>query len=198
MPNSTPFSNLCSSSFFANQHYHIMSDDAVHYAILSRMNHLSDPISRIPYEIALKIFKECIPAAIWPPRLEKYLSLVDATLFVLGAVCKIWRQIIWNTPGFWESIFFVFHPWHPDEIPTFIKEWMKRAAGLPLSVKIFVHCLDYVAFSEVATRKRFVRVSSLITASSSWIVSLSLEMPTPLVSFFKRPESLKKIYLGNN
>ncbi|KAF8903743.1 hypothetical protein CPB84DRAFT_726745 [Gymnopilus junonius] len=106
------------------------------------LNRAHDPfILRAPIEIASAIFEWCLPSL--EPKSEsdvlprRFRQAVVAPL-LLGKICSDWRRIAWSTPTLWTRIAFPFNPhlsWEPD----FIREWLVRSGGLPLTICVYQH-----------------------------------------------------------
>ncbi|KAF9479376.1 hypothetical protein BDN70DRAFT_878859 [Pholiota conissans] len=106
-----------------------------------KINQSHSTINRkLPPEILATIFQACVedpsyynsfeaadpPASFPPPP------------FLLGAVCRTWRDIAWSTPRLWSSIT-IHLDYRPDRHAiqrTLAEEWLGRAGQLPLSIRL--------------------------------------------------------------
>ena len=59
------------------------------------------------------------------------------TPFLLGAVCRGWRQLAWSTPELWTSLAFSFSDSMDSvKIPHLVADWLERSGSLPLTLKV--------------------------------------------------------------
>lgn len=62
------------------------------------------------------------------------------TPFTLGAVCRYWRDIAFQYPQLWRSIYFVANPRKASIQAMLLREWLARTGMLPLAIE--VDCSD--------------------------------------------------------
>ncbi|KAF9527757.1 hypothetical protein CPB83DRAFT_907358 [Crepidotus variabilis] len=111
---------------------------------LTARNHHHDPFtSRLPLELATRIFKYCLPPI---PTIDnfgcspRFIDLgygIPSTArpqFLLGAVCRAWRRILWSNPEFWNVLKMVLTPSSPLFLGNTIKEWIRRSRNFPLYI----------------------------------------------------------------
>ncbi|KAF8907253.1 hypothetical protein CPB84DRAFT_1768703 [Gymnopilus junonius] len=102
----------------------------------SAINEMHDPISRqLPPEIASTVFQFYIHDGsdpLWNEHEE------SPNPFVLGAVCRAWREIAWSTPRLWATLSLLFYlPVSGTKMATLVQlaqQWLDRAGQLPLTI----------------------------------------------------------------
>ncbi|KDR86104.1 hypothetical protein GALMADRAFT_235339 [Galerina marginata CBS 339.88] len=115
-----------------------------HQKLRAKRNHIHSPIlNRVPSEIISSIFHHFISGVYvsteWNSADQdcQIESNGDAhTPFILGAVCRTWRNIALATPQLWRSISISLGP---DNFPARVKiaqQWLLRSGDLPLSIHI--------------------------------------------------------------
>ncbi|KAF9522323.1 hypothetical protein CPB83DRAFT_864611 [Crepidotus variabilis] len=91
------------------------------------LNGSHDPLSRVSRETASRIFEAFFEEHLGPKEMP----------FLLGAVCRLWRDIAWATPKIWTSAHFIVNP--HNEIGCYIKlfeEYVGRSRFLPIDIHI--------------------------------------------------------------
>lgn len=97
--------------------------------------------SHLPPEISAHIFKFTLPV-----HSERHVhpSMSDDMLpvqYILGAVCQMWRHIVWTSPMLWTSLSFdVFSEGDKRDL---VSQWLARSGQLPLSLHLYSDGLDY-------------------------------------------------------
>ena len=103
----------------------------------TKMNANHDPfILKLPPEVASHIFILFKGDSQKSQGRRANLSVI----FLLGAVCKGWRQLARSTPQLWSTLaFFLPNPEKSvimDTLPPLIVDWLERSGGLPLTLDI--------------------------------------------------------------
>lgn len=81
-------------------------------------------------------------------KLEIFLYVYhDVLPLVLGAVCKEWRDIVWNSPQLWDTIDLVLSQDHYKTQLILLKDWLERGGRCPLSIT-----LHYIGFFAMHTK----------------------------------------------
>ena len=110
-------------------------------AIRTRMNANHDPfILKLPPEIGSHIFLLAMGNRdiIYIPQRGKALP----TPFLLGAVCRGWRQLARSTPRLWTRLAFNFFDTTNttsktmEALPQLVSDWLERSGGLPLTLYV--------------------------------------------------------------
>ena len=62
-----------------------------------------------------------------------------ANTFLLGSICRGWRQLTQSTPGLWSTLSFTLvKPTKQVYFPQ-LRNWLQLAGSLPLTITIFDH-----------------------------------------------------------
>lgn len=72
-------------------------------ALNTKMNSVSDPTARLPLDITIEIFAIAIDSQ---DTDDTYSLPVP---FLLGRICKMWRNNVWNRPSLWKISEFNSH-----------------------------------------------------------------------------------------
>ncbi|KIM44201.1 hypothetical protein M413DRAFT_9385 [Hebeloma cylindrosporum] len=92
-------------------------------------------ISHLPNEVMAEIFQFCLatspPANATPP-------VATTVPFILGAVCKSWRDLAWCLPQLWDTFHCRLSMKKAPIQATLLKEWLSRTNGHLLSIVISV------------------------------------------------------------
>jgi len=117
---------------------------AQYKTLASATNTIHDPfIHKFPPEIASHIFRLSLPVLNFGehgPRATNQLSgrTQWAVPLRLGAVSRKWRQLAWETPDLWQTVFIHIHPstshFLAQSLPGLLREWLERSAVLPLTI----------------------------------------------------------------
>jgi len=116
---------------------------AKHDTVTATMNAIHDPfIHKLPPEIGSHIFRLCLPALSNGEHLEATLNLQEDSsspeILRFGAVCRMWRQLAWTTPGLWNTLYLRIGLWTRrslvESLPGLVSEWLKRSGSLPLTI----------------------------------------------------------------
>ncbi|PPQ75744.1 hypothetical protein CVT26_001666 [Gymnopilus dilepis] len=101
---------------------------------LDAMNRSHNPaLHKLTPDILSRIFHFCIPIVRSEGCLR--LSAVEiSTPFVLGLVCRRWRQITRETPRLWTRIYISFNPRELSVREDILVEWLNRSKTLPLTI----------------------------------------------------------------
>ncbi|KAJ3515224.1 hypothetical protein NLJ89_g1892 [Agrocybe chaxingu] len=107
------------------------------YPLQTRRNHIHDPmLKNLPHEVVSRIFASCVVAD-YESRSQHYSPRRLPLPFVLGAVCKPWREIAWRTPQLWTRISIsVPSSDKLDLHREIIEQWLSRSGRLPLSLHL--------------------------------------------------------------
>ena len=117
-------------------------------AYLEEVNHCHDPIQRLPVEIAAAVFSFCLPR---PASLDVFDVdeetrddlAIHPIQFLLGSVCRYWRQVVCSTPQMWNIIWVPISLCTPKVRSEILAEWLARSGQLPLYVSMFYIGFDY-------------------------------------------------------
>lgn len=101
-------------------------DQALH-PVVQVHQRLPSPICRVPPEIMSMIFIECLGEF-------KYHKAEQA--WVLGWVCRYWRDVAFSTPRLWSKPTFRLHESRSGNDVTMAKEWLARAGSSPLRLSV--------------------------------------------------------------
>ncbi|PPQ92549.1 hypothetical protein CVT25_010382 [Psilocybe cyanescens] len=112
-----------------------------HRQLRQEKNRVHEPIiHRLPPEVASVIFSLALSEARHDrdKRLSRRLKVVPATTpLTLGAVCRTWRNVAWESPYLWARVSISIIAILEDENPTYLdnaREWLSRAGQLPLAI----------------------------------------------------------------
>ncbi|KAJ7276940.1 hypothetical protein C8J57DRAFT_197766 [Mycena rebaudengoi] len=173
----------------------------------------------LPFEIASKIFLECLPSH------GRIRPAPDEPPLLLAQICQQWRSVAIATPGLWSSIaldnsstdtayrglsrlFGDLDP-SPDAMSLFFDLWFMRAGNYPLSITI--NCgEDTDAFARLSVyfpRSKTIELAADFTGINNILVPLpSLRKlnihvenfrATPFLTFPNAPE-LEELRLSNS
>ena len=120
---------------------------AQYKTLASATNAIHDPfIHTFPPEIASHIFRLSLPTLNFGehgPTTTDQLSSERTEWAVplrLGAVSHKWRQLAWETPDLWQTVFIHIHPstgqFLAKSLPGLLREWLERSAVLPLTILV--------------------------------------------------------------
>ena len=103
--------------------------------LATKMNTNHDPfILKLPPEVASHIF------ILFKGDSEKSQGRREnlSVTFLLGAVCRGWRQLARSTPQLWSTLTLVFPEKSVimDTLPRLVVDWLDRSGGLPLTLDI--------------------------------------------------------------
>ncbi|KAF9479441.1 hypothetical protein BDN70DRAFT_693622 [Pholiota conissans] len=135
-------------------------------------------IHRLPPEITTQIFELCISKNIMdlnteviPTRHTIYAPLV------ISAVCTEWRNMAHTMPSLWNTLHLCPRRRDSNSFPkpSYVKKWIERAGGLPLSILLSVPSIP----EEIATA---VKVLKLINKYSTRWIDFRCESPPSLFS----------------
>ncbi|KAF8959976.1 hypothetical protein BDZ97DRAFT_1367799 [Flammula alnicola] len=108
-----------------------------------KINRSHSAIFRLPPEIIATIFEAYLYGSsyaefLYQPQDPMKFPPPDCTPFLLGAVCKVWRDVAWSTPSLWASITIHVDFRHVEQpVQTLLtKEWLSRSGKLPLSIRL--------------------------------------------------------------
>ncbi|CAA7265208.1 unnamed protein product [Cyclocybe aegerita] len=154
-------------------------------------NALHDPLAqRLPPEIVSYIFYHACPSppppslpSTSPQRPQDFRYLRRAQALVLGAVCKSWRLVAWNTPELWTDVSVHFE----SELRTgrelkFMEDWFSRSGRLPVSLRLSAvvdYTLSVWGIAQVEEQRRSV-VEAISTKHSGRLRTLEVTIPDPL------------------
>ena len=105
----------------------------------TKMNADHDPfVLKLPPEVASRIFLLSMGY-----RDNDRVSCGDGlpTPFLLGAVCRGWRQLARSTPHLWPRLVFVISSKSKkstimESLPHLVADWLERSGGLPLTLNV--------------------------------------------------------------
>ena len=110
---------------------------------ISSHYHALAPYQRLPFELLVEIFVQCISASGFEELTRHYLT--NPFLCVhwmyphhirarLALVCRAWCIVIYNDPRVWTTMVLLDTLTHPEMISL----WLKKSKSMPLVV--FIHC----------------------------------------------------------
>lgn len=118
----------------------ILSTDAIIVALKAlsvfkrQIRNCHIPISTLPPEILGEIFMTAINDNV---RSGITLPLITSMAMTLGGVCSSWRQVAWSLPRLWAVLYCsLLHPTNSIKEAGMIQQWLSRAKGLPLTIRI--------------------------------------------------------------
>ncbi|KAH9474589.1 hypothetical protein JR316_0013051 [Psilocybe cubensis] len=108
-----------------------------HYRLSYHLNKARSVLSSLPNEVISQIFLfMCAPeTSVW-----EFLCF-PPTQFLIGSVCKEWRQIAWSTPHLWDNIEIQLVRKSCETQIELLEEWIERSGNLPLDIHIYSHGL---------------------------------------------------------
>ena len=102
--------------------------------------------------------------------------------FILGSVCKGWRQLALSTPQLWSTISFTLtkpRKWTRNEaFLQFINDWLQRSRSLPLDLWVY----DYRGNGRPLSQAQYLPIIDALNQHSGRWRTLHLSLRTP--SFF--------------
>ncbi|KAI0028011.1 hypothetical protein K488DRAFT_90188 [Vararia minispora EC-137] len=139
---------------------------------LRRQRNELSPISRLPPELLLSIFREAHLC-----RVKRLPELPGGTTIAMTHVCSQWRQIICAVPYFWDDV-------RLDLGSAWMKRYLHRSSPLPITVSIW-GMVETRLFSILVT-KHMDRITNLVGRAfehegSRCLFFMSLTSPAPLL-----------------
>ncbi|KAF8181830.1 hypothetical protein BJ912DRAFT_906679, partial [Pholiota molesta] len=147
---------------------------------------------QLPPEILATIFQAYVDDPSYDDPLydvepSRY-RLRDCNPFLLGAVCRTWRDIAWSTPRLWAAITINmdFPPHNRATQMSLIQEWLSRAGQLPLSIRLinnsFLHNDSTFLHSDDIHQMRLI--IDLVNQYSPRWRNLIIHLPTYVFPWF--------------
>ncbi|KIK52871.1 hypothetical protein GYMLUDRAFT_64000 [Collybiopsis luxurians FD-317 M1] len=146
------------------------------------------PIHKLSEELLCRVFVLCCGST--PSTFvdsEGRCNLADAPPFVLGSVCKQWRDMTLAAPRLWTNIFLFLDPNNEYDLEAPVGLQLLRSKGYPLTLQIDMdvkHCLD-----DPNVYREHPLVPILVQNANRWL-SVSFTCPQFSKHFF---ESLSSI-----
>jgi len=148
-----------------------------------RMNASHDPfVLTFPPEVSSHIL--LLSMGEWDydpygPYSDRVLLKKLPTPFLLGTVCRGWRQLARSTPRLWTTLSFTLAK--PTKVPLFeaVKDWLQLSGGLPLSIWIS----NYEGENPVSQEMYGPVIDALNQHSGRWH-KLSLRIPPIYFRYF--------------
>ncbi len=95
------------------------------------------PFRKLPEDVLREISVACVQSS-GIPELSSQSNDPTPMPYLLGQVCRGLRHVAWTTPSIWASIHVGI--WEGDsKLAPWAKEWLDRAGGLALTLKIQLH-----------------------------------------------------------
>ena len=134
----------------------------------TRMNVNHDPfILKLPPEVASHIFLLSMGAR----DAYKVSGNGLPTPFLLGAVCRGWRQLARSTPRLWSTLDFNLTD-SMDALPHLVADWLERSGGLPLTLKVY-----YSDRGSDLLKKRYIPVIDTLNEHSGRWFDVKFVLP---------------------
>ena len=134
----------------------------------TKMNANHDPfILKLPLEVASHIFLLSMGARD-TSDVSRHGDILP-TPFLLGAVCRGWRQLARSTPRLWSKLgFSFFDPTDStlttmEALPLLVADWLERSGGLPLTLQV-----SYQGDCETPPERSVSIINSLNKHSGRW------------------------------
>ncbi|PPQ90855.1 hypothetical protein CVT25_007390 [Psilocybe cyanescens] len=99
----------------------------------TKMNTVSDPMAMLPLDVTTEIF-----AIVNDSQDRTDFSSLPA-LFLLGRICKTWRNIVWNRPFLWKDIAIRLSYNKYAKQERLLEEWLNRSGACQLYYNIASH-----------------------------------------------------------
>jgi len=160
----------------------------------SQMNVNHDPfILKFSPEIASHIFSLSMEKWDYDPTLAALYGL--PTQFLLGTICRGWRQLARSTPQLWSTLSFTLgKPTKLETLPQLrvISDWLQLSASLPLTLWI-------ASDSRISRERSDPIINTLNTQSARWS-KVFLRLPAPYFGRFRGtspPGNLRELRIIN-
>ncbi|KAJ7256929.1 hypothetical protein C8J57DRAFT_1648962 [Mycena rebaudengoi] len=138
----------------------------------------SCPILTIPNEIMSEIFISFLPAYPERPPITGLLSPA-----LLGQICRIWREVAFNTPTLWRAIEIYLHNGSSSDAQlNVLTTWLSRSRNCPLSVSFETdHNFTSPHFTAalLSHSERWEHITLIIPFDLRWLEGL--DRPFPLL-----------------
>jgi len=103
------------------------------FALNEKLNRTSSIISMLPLDVISEIF-----FLVYEVQDKRNFGILRAP-FILGRICKAWRQIVWSTPRIWSTIMIRFASKKYAAQEQLLKEWFYRVGNCQLCTPILRH-----------------------------------------------------------
>ena len=154
-------------------------------------NWLHSPILRyLPPEIISVVFTLTLPDVSF---FRYFLTKNDSrskkdwttTPFILGAVCKDWREITWTTPVLWSSIIVHLTKYTIKTRSSLVRDWLSRSGQLPLSI-----CISFGPMQRLSREvtEETISLAEIINQYSARWYHFDLSSPAHVARYFRAKE----------
>ncbi|PPQ68104.1 hypothetical protein CVT25_014267 [Psilocybe cyanescens] len=92
--------------------------------------------SPIMASLPLDIVSEIFLTACADPNQELYDTSRLPVQFLIGEICKAWREFAWSTPRLWRNVRITLSEERFDVQKCLLEEWIKRSSDCPLDLQI--------------------------------------------------------------
>jgi len=166
----------------------------------SKINGFNSPIIQLlPAEVVSDIFEFCLPD-FYTFDAKCEIQPVSVTPFLLGAICRRWREIAWTTPSLWSRLHLHFSGQNFRSLTDLAEQWLLRSGELPLSIR--VSCEPKSSSKTalfVAAKEQLIALIKVFNLYSVRWINLDIRIPTSFFEYFAlgglHTSSLESLYI---
>ncbi|KAH9474592.1 hypothetical protein JR316_0013054 [Psilocybe cubensis] len=125
------------------------------YQLRRDLNTARSVLSSLPKEVMSQIFLFMCSLADSPFGLWMF----KPDQFLIGSVCKEWREIAWSTPRLWNIVYIWFREKSWKTQIELLEEWIERSGNLPLD--IYIHSMPKSGTPWEPPTETFTRVTEV-------------------------------------
>jgi hypothetical protein len=127
------------------------------------------PLRRLPPEILLQIFHECVTEEVEDLRNQLPFSEATQSPVILAGVCTQWRRIVQHNPRFWSYICLPNPNPTPSSLHTFqFAHALSLSEGVPIELTVTPHVLGVNRVEERSLARRAIRRLNIGNAAHIW------------------------------
>jgi hypothetical protein len=158
------------------------------------MNANHDPfVLKLPPELGSRIFLLSMTERDTNEVNQRKMGL--PTPFLLGAICRGWRQLARSTPELWTRLAFSLSGFvEPIKILHLVTDWLERSGSLPLRLKVSYRPADVMPNSNFPiARVGFIPIMDILNQHSERWCEINFSIPSEWFCGSSPPKNLRKL-----